>query len=1816
MKKRNWITAIFASLAAVCLSFGFWTVEKAQPVSVSADTSATESPIQMLKGAGARLSETQGLRFSATVTQEQVKAWDETNTVECGMLIMPYDYVAKYGDLTEANVFGGEAVYTWNKKEGAGSTKILNLVTKSSALHTDGNNYVVKGSIVNIMEKNIERQFTARAYAKLTADADGTVTYVMSDYYEDDVTNNSRSIFYVSNHAYEDFLNGVGTQYNEAQQIWLENTMVTAIGNRYKAFDEVDSYGEDAFDADTYDAAWFGLYDLCNSLESQVYLKLMKQIESDSGFIFKNPLDTASQLRDPVQFNISTENAKANAVYSAREDAETTMTGPKEVALCDLSTASSWANSVSLQPYGVSIGAPTKPNGMVHVEFVAASAKALGFSSSTNKTAVIDGYTINMTGATYVDPTAAVGEGALFLPEIKFYEYSHVKMHFVLGEGVTHVSLVQDGAIPVTGAFTIELVYKAEAEELTGKLIQNGEILQTTNHYGGYAIMGTGSVVLWYSSEAGKDANIHFSDPLYQTTAYYEIDKDFINEYVGYPSGTADKDSLYLLSTVESGMTNEGYVRYFGDQDDVHTDDVVALRVSTDAMNTIPEPITSLSGALSSSSLVTFTKETVTHTTSDEKVYTYDGASISTDTNMITRVFLPLIDFTQTTQVILPLKTSSAGLAITGKSPIEGTKDVMCWITYMYNAETGVVVATLAPIEGNALQTVTIQDKDVIEGRRSVSFCAWGGATGSSLFFGQVSAFSYKAIPEFEELEQADGTLVPVERTLITLPDKQVVYNAAEKKYELNLNISAIEYEITKVTVNGTDYTSRMVDNEIAFEESELPGDEGTKYEVFVSTEGRGFTDYKLSLVLNKATRLNHLNAGTAESFKAILSNNPNGSFILEEDLDFATANLAGAIEFAGVLNGQGYHLKNFTLALNSEAEGYNSYVFKSNSGTIKDIGFEYTMTELNNNKGALILTNTGTIENVYVDCTLAWSTPSEWYQVGSLTHTNNGMMKNVFAKLTLKEGVTIAAGHDSTYTVGVVTAYNNGAGVMENVYAVEPTTYPGLGYAMFPWATQTECKAYADMKTMVAEVKSLDPREGWCDHWNIVEEVVSHGSENEGVTKYIELDAPATLYVQNGVYTVILPDLAENVKSVTIDGEEYEFTANADGYAQIVIGDTALTEKEHRVAYSMKDGAYSFAYTLTTKWAKGELTPITTYLQGGSHYVVDLSEVDGEVTEVMKDGTVKGAIDPEDNTKWIIQKGELLDGTDNLVVVAGGYNYLLALTTYEVAVLNQSNARTLADFIAMINATPGADFTLACDLDFGGAELANANGINTFSGVLDGNGYSIRNFAIQFGVNWETNLIISNSGTIKNIGLEYSISLCNSDFTSLIKKNEATGVVENVYAKVTINASDQRSGMLVGNNMGTVANCIVEMTVAQSDASLANLGIITGYNQNVLKNSYAICASDCNITKNGAASNCMKYDSMAALIAAEVSLLPGDGWSLYWLIDNGELTFNNGNANALRKVTLEKQTVGLTDGNYVIDLTAADAANITSLTVGGVDMLSSISGNSLTIAEADLPEGEYTLIAETADTQYTFTVVAAGNVIVLNETNAGTLANFIAKINATPDGNFMLVEDLDFDGDISGQVIQSFTGTLDGKGYSIKNFEIKYGGTEYKSVLFENNSGTIKNLGVEYTLGTANSSNVGLIERNDGTIENLFVKVNFKAYQWTTGAIAAINGGTGIVRNCIVVMETTLTDQAAKNRLGTIVGVDYNGKLLNNYAIVNGIHTLTTPYVDTWNYGTYTNNVNYADMEAMTTEVTALPAEDGWSEYWSIANGGVTFGN
>ncbi len=156
-----------------------------------APTAVGYDEFKMRTGASIRLGEVNGLRFTAEVSKSLVASYEAAGyTVTAGTIILPLDYQAKYGDFAAANFFGN--AYK--------NVKLINL----TADLVDYNDlvYRINGSIVDILEANLERDFVGRSYLKLTKE--NSTRYVMACYDGMNIDNNARTVMEIAEAAYND----------------------------------------------------------------------------------------------------------------------------------------------------------------------------------------------------------------------------------------------------------------------------------------------------------------------------------------------------------------------------------------------------------------------------------------------------------------------------------------------------------------------------------------------------------------------------------------------------------------------------------------------------------------------------------------------------------------------------------------------------------------------------------------------------------------------------------------------------------------------------------------------------------------------------------------------------------------------------------------------------------------------------------------------------------------------------------------------------------------------------------------------------------------------------------------------------------------------------------------------------------------------------------------------------------------------------------------------------------------------------------------------------------------------------------------------------------------------------------------------------------------------------------------------------------------------------------------------------------------------------------------------------------------------------
>lgn len=172
---------------------------------------------EMNAGASIRTAEPYGIRFQMNVSAADKALIDENvgedkayASVRYGMIIMPYSYVSAYGGLTEENLFGTSAVYTWKDKEGSGTTEIMLRYSENGLQAKDGN-YALWYANTGLTGSAITMKFIGAGFIELTRQ-DGTKEYKIVTKYEgydesDETTfaaTNVRSCYEVAVAAYED----------------------------------------------------------------------------------------------------------------------------------------------------------------------------------------------------------------------------------------------------------------------------------------------------------------------------------------------------------------------------------------------------------------------------------------------------------------------------------------------------------------------------------------------------------------------------------------------------------------------------------------------------------------------------------------------------------------------------------------------------------------------------------------------------------------------------------------------------------------------------------------------------------------------------------------------------------------------------------------------------------------------------------------------------------------------------------------------------------------------------------------------------------------------------------------------------------------------------------------------------------------------------------------------------------------------------------------------------------------------------------------------------------------------------------------------------------------------------------------------------------------------------------------------------------------------------------------------------------------------------------------------------------------------------
>lgn len=227
---------------------------------------------------------------------------------------------------------------------------------------------------------------------------------------------------------------------------------------------------------------------------------------------------------------------------------------------------------------------------------------------------------------------------------------------------------------------------------------------------------------------------------------------------------------------------------------------------------------------------------------------------------------------------------------------------------------------------------------------------------------------------------------------------------------------------------------------------------------------------------------------------------------------------------------------------------------------------------------------------------------------------------------------------------------------------------------------------------------------------------------------------------------------------------------------------------------------------------------------------------------------------------------------------------------------------------------------------------------------------------------------------------------------------------------------------------------------------------------------------------------------------------------------------------------------------------------------------------------------------------------------------NVGNLFWFAALVNgntnqegitqAVPTANAVLTADIDLGGrewapiapsttfrsnatSVARTTDKSYSGTFDGQGHTISNFEIRTNRAELTSGLFGAVTGTIQNLGIvnaSFDNGGDYDGRFGalcgLLAKDDdietaATIQNCYVvDSSIAATGKIAGAVCGANYG-GTIKDCYECGNTV----TAHNRIGHLVGDNQNDYTAASWLTLKG--TVTNCYSDTLLAGTQGGTVN-----------------------------------
>lgn len=484
-------------------------------------------------------------------------------------------------------------------------------------------------------------------------------------------------------------------------------------------------------------------------------------------------------------------------------------------------------------------------------------------------------------------------------------------------------------------------------------------------------------------------------------------------------------------------------------------------------------------------------------------------------------------------------------------------------------------------------------------------------------------------------------------------------------------------------------------------------------------------------------------------------------------------------------------------------------------------------------------------------------------------------------------------------------------------------------------------------------------------------------------------------------------------------------------------------------------------------------------------------------------------------------------------------------LTLSTKAELNQistwANNNTLANFI----------FVMTGDIDLEGSDTDQFTPIGRninypFAGIFDGNGHTITGLYINSTSDYQ-GLFGYCKNIIKNIcvkgevkGANYAGGICG--YLDTIRINEP-GVIENCVSYVDVSGSENVGGICGKVNFSKIKNCI---NLGKITGTGENTGGISGYGA---KSQISNCANLGEVTGEGTLGGIIGGGSQTSTID--------------YCYNAGPVTGNciSGITNATISNCYYLTGCGAGQTGATSKPTPADIKTALDSTPYNNWDYSYVSGGNTYPVCVEIPASfmgtSVASCGDTAPSSGTYFLSTPAELKKISEwTNSVTLSGC----------TFVMTQDIDLEGTVTNAFTpigssNAFSGTFDGKGYTVKGLYINSPDSNYQGLFGQVKSANIKNLTVEGEVTGQNNCGgiVGKIVQGPSgsyAIENCVSKVKVTGESFIGGICG--DHGFGEIRNCINAGEVTGTGFSGGT--GGIAGT--SGKnIINcaNFGTVNG---------------------------------------------------------